>query len=151
MHIDTLKNLPEFVPTVAKWIYLEFPHEFANFTLEGWTRQFSDSQEEACTTFVAIEDGQVLGTASLDKEDLPPRPELSPWLVSVYVLPEARARGLGSLLIQKVEDEALKQGYSRIYLHTSDYQSFYLKRGWKTLETLNYWELELMVMIRELK
>jgi GNAT superfamily N-acetyltransferase len=151
MLIDTLENVPEFIPTVAQWIYQEFPHEFLGLTLQDWTQQFADSQGDSCMTFVALENGQVLGTASLDQSDLPPRPDFSPWLASVYVVPEARGLGLGSLLVQKIEYEAAKQVYAKIYLHTFDREDFYLKRGWKTLESLHYWEHELVVMVKDIK
>ena len=91
MHIDTLKNFPEYLPSVAKWIYQAFPQELSNLTLEDWTAQVALSQGKDWTTLIAVKNEQGIGTASLDKADLPP----SPWLASVYVLPEARSKGLG--------------------------------------------------------
>jgi GNAT superfamily N-acetyltransferase len=135
---------------VAEWIYREFPHEFKTLSLEEWTKQLHFSQTRGVTTMIALENDQVLGTATLDSEDLPLRPDLSPWLASVYVPKEYRSRGLGSKLVKHIEREAKKQGYSQIYLHTHEREGFYLARGWATLERLNYWEKDLVVMVKNL-
>jgi GNAT superfamily N-acetyltransferase len=120
-------------------------------TLEDWTTLFGSSQKKGFTTIIALEDNQVLGTASLDLEDLPPRPDLSPWLASVYVPVEYRLRAIGSLLIGQVEQEARKQGFDSIYLHTYDREGFYLRRGWGILERLHYWDRQLVVMVKKSK
>ncbi len=150
MTLAYLKDFPEHIPTVASWIYHEFPHEMTNTTLGQWTQQMRLSQEKGSTTLIALENNEILGTASLDDEDLPPRSALGPWLASVYVPIEHRSRGLGSKLVEQVEEEAKKQGFSKIYLHTHDREGFYLARGWVVLERLNYWEKELVVMVKDL-
>jgi GNAT superfamily N-acetyltransferase len=141
-----LSDFPEYIPTVAKWLYDEFAHEFRDINLEDWTKLFSTSQQGGSTTIIALENDQILGTASLDLDDLPLRPELSPWLASVYVPVAYRSRGIGSLLIEHVEQEARRQGFSKIVLYTLDHEGFYARRGWGVLERLNYWDRDLVVM-----
>lgn len=150
MTIDYLRNLPKHTPTVAKWIYDTFSHEFEDVKLEDWTAQLEPAQNPDKVTFVAVEDGQAVGTASLDNEDLPPRADLSPWLASVYVLPELRARGLGAKLVEAVENEARTRGFEKIYLHTTDRTEFYKKRGWQVLDTVHYWKQDHTVMFKSL-
>jgi GNAT superfamily N-acetyltransferase len=150
MVIAYLRDYPQYIPMVAEWIYREFPHEFKALSLEEWTKQLHFSQTRGVTTMIVLENAQVLGTATLDIEDLPLRLDLSPWLASVYVPPEYRSRGLGSKLVEQVEHEAKKQGFSRIYLHTYDHEGFYAGRGWGVLERLNYWEKDLVVMVKNL-
>jgi GNAT superfamily N-acetyltransferase len=145
--IDYLRNVPKYTSTVARWIYDTFPHEFETTTFEEWVEVMNHPER---VTFVALEKGQAVGTASLDFEDLPPQPDLTPWLASVYVLPEYRARGLGALLVQRVEDEAKDKGFEHIYLHTSDHADFYARRGWQTLLTVDYWQKTNTVMIKKL-
>ncbi len=145
-----LRDFPQHIPTVASWIYHEFTHEFKAVTLKDWTEQLRLSQVKGVSTIMALENDQLLGTATLDIEDLPLRPDLSPWLASVYVPIEHRSRGLGSKLVEKVEQEAKKQGFSKIYLHTYDREGFYLSRGWVVLERLRYWEKDLVVMVKNL-
>jgi GNAT superfamily N-acetyltransferase len=148
--IDHLRDVPEHTPTVAKWIYETFSHEFEGMTLEEWTKLLEPERNPDKVTFVAVENGQALGTASLDSEDLPPRADLSPWLASVYVLPEFRARGLGAKLVEAVEREAKARGFHQLYLHTTDRVEFYEKRGWRVLDTVYYWHENHTVMIKQL-
>jgi GNAT superfamily N-acetyltransferase len=145
--IDYLRNVPEHTETIAKWIFETFPHEFETTTFEEWLEVVKHPER---VTFVALENGQPLGTASLDFEDLPPRDDLTPWLASVYVLPEARSRGLGAKLVAAVEQEATVKGFKQIYLHTSDRAEFYAKRGWQVLVTVEYWRKINTVMVKYL-
>jgi GNAT superfamily N-acetyltransferase len=145
--IRRLPDVPEHTETVARWIFETFPHEFENTTFAQWLAIMKHPER---VTFVAVEKGEAFGTASLDFEDLPPRDDLTPWLASVYVLPEYRAQGLGALLIEAVANEAKAKGFQQIYLHTSDRAAFYAKRGWKVLTTVEFWGKANTVMVKDL-
>jgi GNAT superfamily N-acetyltransferase len=149
MQIQALRDRPEFIGQVAALIHNEWPHEFEGISLQAWTEQFQTLEGLDRTTFIAIEDSRLLGTACLDIEDLPERPDLSPWLASVYVIPKARSRGLGSQLVRAVEQEAWKQGVPRLHLHTTDRERFYAGQGWKTLEHLQAWNKNVTLMCKE--
>jgi GNAT superfamily N-acetyltransferase len=149
MQIQALRDRPELFGPVATLIHHQWPYEFDGVSLTEWLEQFRSDEGEGRTTFVALEDSRLLGTACLDAEDLPQRPDLGPWLASVLVLPEARSRGLGTQLIERVEAEAWARGQPRLYLHTTDREGFYLRRGWHTLEHLRAWGLEIALMSQE--
>jgi GNAT superfamily N-acetyltransferase len=100
-------------------------------------------------TFVAVEDSQPLGTASLVAHDLAERRDLSPWLAAVYVAPDARNRGVGSALVRAVVDEALALGVEALYLFTPDKMSFYGRLGWKVLERREHRGTNVTVMVYE--
>lgn len=97
-----------------------------------------------------IGEGELVGTASLVDEDLDPRPWLSPWLASVYVLPEWRGRGIASMLVHRVEQEARQAGIKRLYLFTPDQQALYRRLGWRELERLEFFGEQVSVMLRGL-
>jgi GNAT superfamily N-acetyltransferase len=145
-----LRDIPEYTAKVAKWIFDTFPHEFEGVMLEEWTELLKPTPNPDKVTFVVVENGQAVGTASLDSEDLPPRSDLTPWLASVYVLPEFRAQGVGAKLVEAVEDEARARGFDKIYLHTTDRAAFYEKRGWQVLDTVHYWSQNHTVMSKNL-
>ncbi len=150
MRIELLKNASDALPRVAAWIHTEFPHEFVGVPLADWTQDLWDAQGRNITTFVAILDGLVMGTASLDANDLPVRPNLTPWLASVFVDVDHRSKGIASQLVARVEQEALARGVRRLHLHTTDRESFYAQRGWAVLERLVAWNLETVVMVKNL-
>jgi N-acetylglutamate synthase-like GNAT family acetyltransferase len=150
MHIQTLHDRPEFIGQVATLIHTEWPYEFEGISLQTWTEEFQTLEGADRTTFIAIEDSRLLGTACLDIEDLPQRPEISPWLASVYVMPEARSRGLGSRLVQAVEQEAWTRDVPRLHLHTTDRESFYAQHGWTTLEHLQAWNKNVALMYKDI-
>jgi GNAT superfamily N-acetyltransferase len=52
-------------------------------------------------------------------------------LCGLYVKPEFRNNGYGSLLIKEAQEYCLKRYYSVLYLETVDKVEFYKKRGWK--------------------
>ncbi len=70
--------------------------------------------------WVAHENGVVLGTAALRKNDLDGREDLSPWLGGVFVLPQYRGRGVAYKLCQVVERAAWAKGYTKLFLFTLD-------------------------------
>lgn len=142
-----LHDVPEHTETIARWIFETFPYEFDGLTFDEWLKMLTNPER---VIFVALENNQAVGTASLDPEDLPPRADLTPWLASVYVLPEFRARGLGAMLIDAVAKEAKAQGFEQIYLHTSEHTDFYAKRGWRVLDTVEYWRKMNTVMVKAL-
>ncbi len=150
MRIELLEDALDALPMVAAWIHTEFPHEFVDVPLADWTKDLWDAQGRNITTFVALKDGRVVGTASLDASDLPVRPNLTPWLASVFVDPEHRSKGIASQLVARVEQEARDRGVTRLHLHTTDRESFYAERGWAVLERLVAWNLETVVMVKNL-
>jgi GNAT superfamily N-acetyltransferase len=90
-------------------------------------------------TFIALEEGGVIGTASLDWTDLPPYDHLySPWLASVFVRPADRGRGVGSALISHVRAFARSKRFPTIYLWTPGSPHFYEQRGWRALLPTTY-------------
>jgi N-acetylglutamate synthase-like GNAT family acetyltransferase len=61
------------------------------------------------------------------------KPELSPWLASVYVLPEHRQKFIGSNLVLHIMNQAKKAGIETLYLFTPDKEHFYQNLGWQTV------------------
>ena len=144
IEIVRIQDRPEHASTVAGWVYRHWPYEFAGVPFEDWLEELHDTS--ARTVFVALEDGVPVGTASLDAADLPARADLTPWLASVYVLPEHRSKGIGSRLIERVEAEAWARGVPVLHLQTPEHEAYYAARGWRTLERLSAWDHRVAVM-----
>jgi len=89
-------------------------------------------------TLVAMDHSRVIGTGSLKMEDLEVRPQFSPWLGGLFVVPEHRNRGIGTALIDRLLDEARRLHLTALYLWTPSAESLYAKLGWNTIERLDY-------------
>ncbi len=69
----------------------------------------------------------------------PGRPAgMTPYVLSVYTVPEFRRKGLASMVIEAATDWGRKNGYHRILLHASlTGRKVYSRLGWKRT-----WEME---------
>ncbi|QXM24130.1 GNAT family N-acetyltransferase [Elioraea tepida] len=71
-----------------------------------------------------------VGTASLAAEDADSCPDLTPWLASVFVVPDRRGRGYGRVLVAAVECAARLGGFSMIWLFTDKAAGLCASLGW---------------------
>jgi len=96
--IEYLLDRQEFIPTLARWHHAEWGHLRPKETVEDRVirRRLASGHRQIPTTFVAIADEQLLGSACLVRHDMDARPELSPWLAGVFVAPSQRRRGIGA-------------------------------------------------------
>jgi len=133
IHFDFLGNCPEFIDDIARHWQAEWSSDKET---SGFNKQKTGLLKKLNTdrppfVIVAFSGKKLIGTASLFEQDLDSRPDLTPWLAGVFVLPEYRGRGVASRLIQKVLDEAKNIGFKIVYLHTETTAGLYEKLGWK--------------------
>jgi polyamine oxidase len=128
---------------LAAWHVDEFGHLYDGevWNLDIALREFDAMATDGTlpATWVAFDgdgrgDGDLLGSVSLlPTDDLPGFEALTPWLASLYVVPSARGRGIGSMLVQTVLDAAARLGHEYVHLFTPDQEQYYLDRGWRTI------------------
>ncbi len=135
-----LADFPDAIPILAKWHHSQWGYMNPGGSVEVRITSMQQhlQKERIPTTFVALEGERVLGSASLVEEDMDTRPDLRPWLASVYVDESLRGGGIGSALVQRVTEEARKIGETQLFLFTPDRESFYARMGWTTLERVHY-------------
>ncbi|WP_445158462.1 GNAT family N-acetyltransferase [Halomonas sp. E14] len=153
--ITIVRLIPEsdHVDTVASWTFAEWGHLHPGSTADSYREAFRRECGEGGvpSVFVAMQGNRPVGTAALLAEDMDSRPELTPWLASVFVLPEWRGQGIAARLIRRVEEEAVDSGFSQFYLYTPDQQGLYRRLGWQNLEELNYRGEAVTIMLRQLE
>jgi predicted N-acetyltransferase YhbS len=140
MEISLLRERTEYIPILAKWHYQEWAHFHDNDSVERRIAEFEEELKANSIprTFVAVSENTPVGSAGILPHDMDTRMDLTPWLASVYVVPEQRKRGIGSKLVQHVMKDAAVLGYRTLYLYTPDRPSFYARLGWSPLERVDY-------------
>ena len=84
--------------------------------------------------FVLLSGEMPVGTATLARKDLEERPDLTPWLAGVFVVPEARGRGYVSHLLQAFDDACRAASIETAWLYTNTAERVYLRAGWAVAE-----------------
>ncbi|WP_163581295.1 GNAT family N-acetyltransferase [Gracilibacillus saliphilus] len=97
---------------------------------------YEDAMVHSCTTksaiprfYVAVKEGNIIGTYALIRNDLNSRQDLCPWLACLYVDEQHRGNRFGYKLLEHALEEAAKKGYKNLYLST-DLEGYYEKYGW---------------------
>ncbi len=135
--IQPLAEHKQFVPVLAAWHQEQWGALNPAKSIASRIEEFAEHlQAEAPipSTWCALQDGVLLGSASLISSDLDTRPELSPWLASVFVAPEHRGKGVGASLVQAVMDAACQTRFEKLYLYTLQHEAWYYQMGWRTYE-----------------
>lgn len=152
MHIDYLKNTPQFAAELNRLCFNEWGYLFPGSTQKEWMARLKERMNDDTIplALVAIKDGKFMGTASLFECDMEDRQHLFPWLAAVFVKSEYRGTGVGNRLLKAIDAECLKLGHDRYYLYTGEAEPFYLKQGWETIESRRYHGEDVVVMAKTL-
>ena len=151
IRVVTIAERPDLAEVVAAWILLSFGHD-ENNTLEQIHEEVAGSTSVVGPpqVFVLLIEGEPFGTASLVAHDLDERPQLTPWLASVYVVPDARGRGYAGYLIKAVEAASRAASIATLWLYTSTAERVYQRAGWNTVEVFDRKGRPTSIMRRDL-
>ena len=139
MQILNLKNEPHHISTLAEWHHNEWSYLNPAGSIEKRIEKMQSylGADLIPSTFIAKET-ELLGSAAIVDSDMDTRPELFPWLASVFVAPAYRNQGIGSSLVKHVSQKAQEAGIEALYLFTPDRENFYQKLGWQVLSKQDY-------------
>ena len=152
--IDYLANHRGSVPQLACWSYAEWRPVYDQLgmtfddVVEAWHRRANI--DALPLAVVALADASVIGAGALKADDLPLRPDLTPWLGGIFVAPEHRNRGVAAAIVGRLVDEARRLDLPRLYLWTNAAAALYARLGWQELEQLEYCGYPIRVMVRQL-
>ena len=137
LEIVATSDRPDLAPAVAGRLWDEFwrrnGHSY-EATLSAVVG--SVTARPMPRTFILLDAGEAVGTASLAATDLEARPDLSPWLAGVFVAPAKRRHGYVAHLIAAVESEARNLSFPTLWLYTRSAERVYAKVGWRTVENV---------------
>lgn len=133
MEIKELRDCPEFKDTVVEWINREFGDEN---TIQFYRSIIEHSmvKDKLPLTFVAVDNGKLLGTAGIWRGDLLSRQDLYPWFSALVVNPEYRNGGIGIKIQNHILEYCKAKGFKEIYLYT-DLVGYYEKNDWSKFDT----------------
>jgi GNAT superfamily N-acetyltransferase len=169
--IDYLAHCPELIDELARLSWKEWQdiYEQRKQTLEHSVKNYRErmNTDRLPLTLVAVRAGppsielglagnygaasELVGMVSLKFHDMDTRPDLDPWLGGLFVLPEWRNRGVGTMLMNRATEEARRLNVSRLYLWTHTAEGLYHKLGWQVVERTNYFGKEAVVMQIDLR
>ncbi len=144
----------ESVRAVSQWLVDEWGidkspaavDEFAVSLRSGLNRDRLPLQ------LVALVEQRLVGVAMLKKHELRAvHPELSNWLGSVFVDARFRSKGIGSLLVQRIEQLARDLDIRVLHLQTEDLSGgLYARLGWKPSHTVEYEGVRRLIMTKDI-
>ena len=101
--------------------------------------------------YIAQSAGEVVGAIALvDFDDVEEFRHLKPWVAAFIVGPDFRGRGIGSAMLEALEERARNFSIPKLYLWTEDQREFYAKRGYQLIEHRQYSEIAIDVMGKDL-
>jgi len=150
--ISCLADCPQHLSTVASWIFDEWGHLIPGLSLNAVEDKLRThlNRDTIPLTLVALSGDQPVGTASLMLQDLSSRPDLFPWLASVFVVPGYRNQAIGSRLVTAIEDTGKELHIAKVYLFTPDQEKFYSRLGWSVMDITEYRNQQVVIMYKSL-
>jgi N-acetylglutamate synthase-like GNAT family acetyltransferase len=156
LNIELLADHPEAVPPLKDLFESEWEPYYGSSgpgNAEDDLRK-SANRSQLPIALVAIDDGEICGTAALKAESVAIYQDCSPWLAALVVAPAYRNRGIGERLIIEIELLAKELGYSELYVGSGEKsgmsETTLKKRGWKFFDKSDYFVSEVRVYVKRL-
>lgn len=130
MKIISVRENQEYVDIAIKYFQGKWASPESMMVYENCIIN-SIAAETGLPQWYLLYDGEnIAGCAGLITNDFISRMDLYPWLCALYIEEKYRGNSYGKLLIEKAETDALKGGFSSLYLCT-DHIGFYERYGFE--------------------
>lgn len=140
VQISYLTDHPEVLGSLAAGFKTQWAAHFADQPLDAIKMGFANCCREQGLplALVAMIGQSFAGTASLRPESGTVYPGVGPWLTHLYVEPSLRNQGIGTSLIQAIEAEATRNGFTELHAATTRAVVVFERSGWTVLEVVEY-------------
>lgn len=139
-NLQYLADRPECIQACAAWAFGRWGVQQQKGSLEFALQIFEQGAQKGRIplTVVMINQATDLPVAmgSLWESDGTDWPDKSPWIASVYTLYRYRRQGLAARIIERLEQEAARLGFSTVYLHSGSAADYYRKLGYTELDRI---------------
>lgn len=139
--IDYLSNHREHILTLASWLKAANPDFFADSSLSDVAREHFESRlhtDSLPISFIALANGDAVGTIALLVESVTTHTHLRPWLGALHVRADFRHRGIGMALVAHSLKKAAELGFKGVYIGISSAEDRYIAAGWRVEERVIY-------------
>lgn len=136
--IVQLSERQDLIPSVATLMIENWPEWYGPF---GPGDALADLERRSQVSglpwgVIAILDNLVVGTVAMASESHGAEPGEDTWLVGLVVRDVMRKRGIGSLLVEVVEQRARSEGFGQVYATTQSASGLLVRRGWQSVRDL---------------
>jgi GNAT superfamily N-acetyltransferase len=135
--VQLLADVPDLIEPIGRMRFAEWGHDD---NVDEWisTTRSEAGREDLPVTWVAVDEaGTALGAVALGPSDVPDRPELVPCIWGMVVRADRRRRGIGRLLLQRLERYAADHGHPAVWVLTGPSAvGHYESCGWQRAEEL---------------
>ena len=151
VEIVTTAARPDLIQAAAEWIWREWGIRRGRALAAVAARMAARTAPCGPEQSIVLLDGGVpAATASLVHQDLDARPDLTPWLASVFVHPDFRGRGHAPRLVRSIEASCAAAGVATLYLNSHTAVPLYAKLGWQPIGSAADLDTVVTVMRRDL-
>jgi GNAT superfamily N-acetyltransferase len=130
--VHLLADVPDLIEPIGRMRCAEWGT--AN-EIQEWisTTRGEAGRDELPVTWVAVDNtAAALGAVALGPSDVADRPELMPCVWGMVVRADRRGRGIGRLLLRRLEGFAVERGYPAVWVATGPSAVGYYERcGWQ--------------------
>ena len=153
MLLEFLVNRQDSIPTIGQWYHQEWGLRLRGNTEQQCIDELYDylNTDKIPFILVATEENEILGAAQLkyrEMEDI--FPEKEHWLGGVFVNPNHRGRGIGSLLAEEIAKRAPSYSVDTLHLQTEQLDGgLYGRLGWKPVQEVDNKGMHVLVMERQ--
>ncbi len=120
LQIKLLADRSDAVPLVARWYFDQWGYKETGNSFEATCERLLGKLNRDCLPIpvVACDGNIVVGAAQLKVREMEIFPDREFWLGGVYVVPEARGRGIAQALVDKLAVIAESLGIKELWLQT---------------------------------
>lgn len=129
MEIIEIQQRPELFNDAVKVFWEQWGSENNYSFYEDCMKHSGKTKDAIPRFYIALENGQIVGTYAILRNDINSRQDLFPWLACLYIDPAYRGNSNGKQLMEHGLQETARLGYKKLYL-TSDLEGYYEKYGW---------------------
>lgn len=150
--LDFLDGNSEEAAELARIHAGEWQHLYSDWDEEKAHAEFRDQRIDGSLpcTLILRDDGRLIGSVSVVARDCEARPDLGPWLASLYVLPSERRQGHGSRLVEAAIESARRSNAGCLHVFTESAEKLFLRHGFVPLANAVAHGIAVTILRREL-